>query len=135
MDPGGLGQRWQRGDYDSIYFGVQSSQTDPALTPQFWLSDGVFHFWNPGQKTPGTAWERQIDELMHRQAATFEPAERQRLFAEVQRLFEQEMPALYFAAPKVTLAVSSRVRNAQPAPQIPQLLWAPDTLAVAGPGR
>lgn len=135
MDPGGLGQRWQRGDYDSIYFGVQNSQTDPALTPQFWLSDGVFHFWNPGQKTPATGWERQIDELMHRQAATFEPAERQRLFAEVQRLFEQEMPALYFAAPRVTLAVSSRVRNAQPAPQIPQLLWSPDTLAVAGPGR
>lgn len=135
MDPGGLGQRWQQGDYDSIYFGVQNSQTDPALTPQFWLSGGVFHFWNPRQPAPATDWERQIDERMDRHAAAFDPAERQRLFAEVQRLFDEEMPALYFAAPKVTLAVSSRVHNEQPAPQIPQLLWTPDTLAVSPSSR
>ena len=39
------------------------------------------------------------------------------------------MPAIYFVTPKVTLAVSARVVNPQPAPQIPQLLWSADSLA------
>jgi peptide/nickel transport system substrate-binding protein len=135
LDGNALGQRWSQGDYDSIYFGVQSSATDPALNPQFWLSSGNFHFWNPGQATPSTEWERQIDDLMRRQTAAPQLAERQRLFADVQRILADEVPAIYFAAPKVTLAISARVANPQPAPQIPQLLWSADSLAAAGPGR
>ena len=59
LDPGGMMQRWQKGDYDAIYFGVQGSQTDPALGAEFWLSSGGWHFWNPGQATPATEWERR----------------------------------------------------------------------------
>jgi peptide/nickel transport system substrate-binding protein len=135
LDPGGLFQRFSSGDYDAIYFGVQNSTTDPAMTSNFWLSSGNYHFWNPRQATAGTGWEREIDALMQRQAATFDLAERQRLFAEVQRIFAEEMPALYFVTPKVTIAVSSRVANELPVPQIPQLLWNAETLAVSGPGR
>lgn len=131
FDQGALGQRWRQGDYDAIYFGVQSSQTDPVLLSQFWLSSGFFHFWNPSQPAPATEWERKVDDLMTRQAATFELAERQRMFADVQRLFDEEMPALYFVAPKVTLVVSSRVANAQPAAAVPQLLWNAEALAVS----
>ena len=29
LDPKGLQQRWIAGDYDAIYFGLQSSSTDP----------------------------------------------------------------------------------------------------------
>ena len=118
-----LVQRWAKGDYDTIYFGVQSSATDPALSPQFWLSSGNFHFWNPEQPAPATEWERRIDELFRQQAADLRVPERQRLVAEAVRILEDEVPAIYFVAPKVTLAVSSRVANPQPAPQIPQLLW------------
>jgi peptide/nickel transport system substrate-binding protein len=124
-------QRWSKGDYDSIMHGFQASSTDPALQLDFWLSTGNTHVWNPRQKTPATAWEQQIDTLMHQQTAATSLAERQRLFAEVQRIFGEEVPALYFVAPKVTLAVSPRVRNERPAPQIPQLLWSAETLAVA----
>jgi ABC-type transport system substrate-binding protein len=132
LDLNSLVQRWSRGDYDSIYYGVQSTATDPALFAQFWLSSGNFHFWNPDQPTPSSEWERQIDDLMHRQAVSARLAERQRLFVDVQRILVDELPAIYFAAPKVTLAISTRVANPQPAPQIPQLLWSADTLAVAG---
>jgi peptide/nickel transport system substrate-binding protein len=134
LDPPALYQRWLQGDYDAIYFGVQSTATDPSLSPQFWLSSGNFHFWNPGQKAPSTDWERRIDELFHQQAADLRVAERQRLIAEAVRILEDEVPAIYLVAPKVTLSVSSRVANPQPAPQIPQLLWS-DTLAVTGQGR
>jgi peptide/nickel transport system substrate-binding protein len=129
LDPGALFARFAKGDFDAIYFGIQSSAIDPALSSGFWLSSGDYHFWNRNQKTPGTDWERRIDELMQQQAETFNLEERRRLFTEVQRIFVEEMPAIYFVTPKVTLAVSARVVNPQPAPQIPQLLWNADALA------
>jgi peptide/nickel transport system substrate-binding protein len=131
LDPGGIFQRWQKGDYEAIYFGLQASSTDPALNPEFWLSSGVYHFWNPGQSKPATEWERRIDELMREQATAQDMARRQRAFAEVQAILGEELPSIYFVAPRVTLATTRKVRNATPAPQIPQLLWNADNLAVA----
>ncbi len=131
LDQGALFQRFAQGNYDTIYFGIQASATDPALNAGFWLSSGDFHFWNPGQKTPATDWERQIDELMRRQAETPNLEDRRRLFTDVQRIFVDELPGIYVVAPKVTLAITSRVVNPQPAPQLPQLLWIADSLAAA----
>jgi peptide/nickel transport system substrate-binding protein len=131
LDPTTLVNRWQQGDYESAYFGTQASSTDPALNLDFWLSSGGFHPWNPSQKTPATGWEAQIDRLMARQATAPTLEERQQLFAEVQRIFGEELPAIYFAAPKVTVAVSPRVGNPRPVQQIPQLLWSADTLSRA----
>ena len=135
VDPGAIFKRYAEGDYDSVYYGVQTSATDPGLNPSFWLSSGSFHFWNPNQKTPATDWEARIDKLMLQQASVADLTERQRLFAEVQGIFAEEMPAIYLVAPKVTLAVSTRVSNLQPVPQIPQLLWNAESLAVTGPRR
>jgi peptide/nickel transport system substrate-binding protein len=135
LDAGGLGKRWMTGDYDSIFHGFQASATDPAMNLDFWLSSGANHVWNPNQPSPATEWERRVDDLMRRQSATTDLAERQRLFAEVQRIFGEELPALHFVAPNVTLALSPRVVNPNPAPQIPQLLWSADTLAAAGSSR
>ena len=131
MDPRSLFGRFAAGDYDAIYFGVQASATDPALNPDFWMSSGAFHLWNPGQKTPATPWEAQIDDLMRRQAAAQTLAERQALFADVQRIMGEEVPAIYFVAPRVLVPVSARVGSVIPAVQAPQLLWAADTLSVA----
>ena len=128
-------QRYMQGNYDSIYFGIQASATDPALNPGFWMSSGNFHFWNPARRRRRPTGSAGSTSLMHRQQTTPELAERQRLFAEVQRIFIEELPAIYFVTPKVTLAVSARVANARPAPQLPQLLWSADTLAVATPAR
>ena len=48
-------------------------------------------------------------------------------------MFGTEVPALYFVAPKVTIALNPRVQNATAVPQIPQVLWNAETLAVSGP--
>lgn len=133
LDIGGMISRWQAGDYDSIFHGFQASATDPAMTLDFWLSSGSTHFWNPGQAKPATEWEARIDELMRQQVAARDLAERQRLFADVQRVFGENVPALYLAAPKVTIAFSPRVANVTPASLIPQVLWAADSLSVTGP--
>jgi peptide/nickel transport system substrate-binding protein len=120
-----------KGSYESAYFGAQVSDTDPASTLDFWLSSGAFHAWNPNQASPATSWEREIDELMHRQITTLSPGERRRLFGEVQRIFAEHLPAIYFAAPRVYVAMSSRVGNARPALVQPTVLWNADMLTVA----
>jgi peptide/nickel transport system substrate-binding protein len=132
LDVRTLQTRWMSGDYESIYMGAQASATDPALNADFWLSSGPFHFWNPGQRVPATEWEARMDSMMQRQAAASALEERQQLFAGVQQIMGEELPAIYFVAPRVTIAVSPRVSNAAPVQQAPQLLWSADTLTVSG---
>ena len=72
----------------------------------------------------------QIDDLMQKQAAAPALAERQRLFAEVQRIFGENLPGIYFVAPKITIAMSRRVGGAVPVLLDPKILWAADGLYV-----
>ena len=55
------------------------------------------------------------------------------LFRDVQRIFSEQLPVLYFAAPRLYVGVNRRVRNVTPAITRPQLLWSVDTMAVAPP--
>ena len=131
LDPNSMFERFGKKDFDAIYYALQASATDPALSYDFWLSSGGFHLWNPAQKTPATDAEKRIDDLMHRQAAAKTLTERQQIFAEVQKIMGEELFGIYLAAPRVTLAVSRKVLNPQPSLLIPQLLWSADTLAAA----
>lgn len=131
LDGGAVIQQILSGKFEAVYFNAYLTDTDPAGSPDFFLSSGSTHFWNIGQKTPATPWEGQIDELMARQMQSLDEAERKRLFAEVQKVFAEHLPVIYFVAPRVFAAASRRVTNVTPAVQRPQLLWSPDTVAVA----
>ena len=131
LDPNSMFERLMTRNYDAIYYALQASSTDPALSYDFWLSSGGMHLWNREQKAPATPAEQRIDELMHRQAAAKTLTERQQIFAEVQKIMGDELFGIYLAAPRVTLAVSRKVVNPQPSLLIPQLLWSADTLAAA----
>jgi peptide/nickel transport system substrate-binding protein len=103
----------------------------------FWLSSGSAHVWNIGQTKPATDWEKEIDDLMLEMMAETDPAERRRLFDGVQKIFADNLPALYFVAPRLHMAVSDRVGGLEPALLRPQLLWNVDRITVKpdGPGR
>lgn len=128
LDPRSMFQRFAAGDYDAMYYGFQSSSLDPANNLDFWLSSGAAHVWNAGQAQPATPWERRIDELMQQQIAAPTLAERQRIFADVQKVFGENLPAIYFVAPNIAIAMSGRVGGAQPALIDPKVLWASDRL-------
>ena len=131
LDGNAVIQRFLTGTFDSVLFHVITTDTDPAINPDFWLSNGSAHIWNPEQRTPATDWERQIDDLMRRQTASGNEAERKRLFAEVQQIFADHLPMLQFVAPRIYVAASTRLTNLTPTGfSRPQLLWAPDTIAV-----
>ena len=86
--------------------------------------------WNPGQRTPATAWETEIDRLMREVATSLDPARRKESFAAVQHIVAREVPVLCFAFPRFTVAVSSRVANPTPAPFRPPILWNADAIGV-----
>jgi peptide/nickel transport system substrate-binding protein len=123
MDPRAVPGRWGKGEYDAIYFSILFDSFDPARYGDYWLSSGPFHFWNPGQTKPATPWEAQIDALMRKQTTMLDTGERRRIFADVQRVFAEHLPALYFAAAKVTVPTSARVRGVTPSVLPPPVLW------------
>jgi peptide/nickel transport system substrate-binding protein len=133
LEQGALVERMLKGTFEAIFFNYITTDPDPAMQRDFWMSSGSAHIWNIGQPTPATPWEAEMDRLMAEQASSVDPAERRRLFREVQRVFSAHLPALYFATPRVYVAVSPRVYHEPPAVNRPQLLWAADTLAVAAP--
>jgi peptide/nickel transport system substrate-binding protein len=130
LETGALVERLSSGNYDAAFFGAVSSDVDPGTHLDFWLSSGSFHVWNPGQPSPATEWEARIDGLMQRMVAATEPRERVALFRDVQRAFGGARPALYFAAPKVLIATSSRVGHVRPALLQPSVLWDAERLTV-----
>jgi peptide/nickel transport system substrate-binding protein len=123
-------ERFGKGDFEAIYMGAQASDTDPVGNLDFWKSSGAFHAWHPGQAKPATPWEARIDDLMARQVAALDLDERKRLFAEAQRVFAEELPAIHFAAPVVYVAHGARVANARPALLQPSILWYAEGIGV-----
>jgi peptide/nickel transport system substrate-binding protein len=132
LEGGALIDRFLNARYDAVYFNADKTDLDPGTNPDFWFSSGSAHAWNLEQKTPATDWERRIDELMTRQIAAQDEAERKRLYDEVQKIFAEHLPIVYFVAPRIYVAHSARVTNVTPTESRPQLLWRPDTLAVSG---
>lgn len=113
-----------------VYFRLLTTDPDPALNADFWLSSGSAHVWNPSQRTPATRWESEIDGLMDQVSTTLDPGQRRALFAEVQRIMAREGPVLCFAFPRLAFAMTTRVTNATPAPFRPPVLWNPAVIGV-----
>ena len=131
MDGSALVQRFVSGKFEAVYFSALATTPIRRSTRTSGSAAAARICGTSSEKTPATDWERRIDELMARQIATPDEAERKRLFDQVQQVFAEHQPVVYFAAPRIYVACASRVRNVTPAVSRPQLLWSPDTLAVA----
>lgn len=125
--------QWSTGDYDAIYYAMEFDSFDPGRNLEFWLSSGPFHVWHPNQTSPSTSWEAHIDALMTQQSTTLDVAERHKLFADVQRVLAEHEPVLYFAAPKVIVATSARVRGVAASVLAPFVFWNAERLYVDSP--
>ena len=115
--------------YEALYWNLDKSDLDPAINPDFWFSAGSSHMWHLQQPKPATEWEQRIDALMRRQIASGDAGERKRLYDEVQQIFSEHVPIVYFVAPRIYVAHSTRVTNVEAAVTPPQLLWRPETVA------
>jgi peptide/nickel transport system substrate-binding protein len=82
------------------------------------------------QRSPSTEWERRIDTIMLEQAASADQERRRMLFRDVQRIMAENVPVLYFAAPRMYYAHSSRLTGVRPSVLRPPALWNADSLSV-----
>jgi peptide/nickel transport system substrate-binding protein len=130
LEFGAMIQRMLACDYDAMYYRPVATDLDPAGNLDFWLSSGSAHFWNLEQRLPAQEWERRIDTLMLEQSAALDPGRRAQQFNLVQRIFAENLPVLYFAAPRMYYAHSTRVRGVVPSVLRPPVLWNADSLSV-----
>lgn len=130
IEQGALIERMLKGDFDAIFFVFFTSSLDPAMSLDFWLSSGSAHIWNIGQASPATEWEREIDRLMLQQAATMDVAGQKRIFDQVQGIFAEHLPAMYFVAPRLYMGVGTRVGGLTPSILRPQLMWNAEQMTV-----
>lgn len=135
LDAGALVERIMSGNYDAAYFRVLTTDTDPALNADFWLSSGSAHVWNPEQSTPSTAWEREADALFDQMSMTMEPSRRRALFSRLQKIVAEQVPALCFAFPRLSFAMNARVSGATPAAFRPPVLWNPSVIEIIPPAH
>jgi peptide/nickel transport system substrate-binding protein len=135
LETGAIFERLMTCDYDAIYMRPLFTDLDPAGNLDFWLSSGSGHYWNLSQKTPATEWEKQIDTLMLEQSRTVDPEQRRKLFNEVQRVLAENLPVLYFAAPRLFYGHSTRLTGVVPSVLRPPVLWSADTLSVTDAAR
>ena len=111
LDPPSMFGRFGQGDYESIYYRLPGelvrSGDEPGLLAQRRLGARL------ERRAAGAVGEdhRRPDAAAGRRPTL---AERQRLFAEVQKVFGENLPAIYFVAPKVSVAMSRRVGGAVP---------------------
>jgi peptide/nickel transport system substrate-binding protein len=119
--------------YEACLLGLINVDLDPNAQMNLWLSSSSNHQWNPGQKTPATAWEAEIDRLMHLQASTMAANRRKAIFDQVQQLVSDQSPFLYLINKNALMALSHSLRNVTPSILRPQVLWNVDRLWIDGP--
>jgi ABC-type transport system substrate-binding protein len=72
---------------------------------------------------------------MDQVSTTMDPQARRALFADVQRIMAREVPALCFAFPRLSFAMSKRIARAAPAAFRPPVLWNPAIIEIADGSR
>lgn len=121
----------QSHDYEAAMMGIASGDVDPNGEMNVWLSDGSTHLWDLGEKHPATPWEAEIDQLMHRQLTTLNPAARKRLYDRVQEIVAEQLPIICIATPHILVGRKKTLRNFRPAvlddytlDNVEELFWA-----------
>jgi peptide/nickel transport system substrate-binding protein len=130
LEQGAVIQRMVKGEFESIMMIVNATSLDPAMNADFWLSSGSAHLWNMGQPKPATDWEKAIDDVMVTVMSSVDYAERKRAFDQIQGIFAENLPVLFFVAPRLYMGVSTRVGGLTPSILRPQLLWNVERMTV-----
>jgi len=119
-------------DYEACLLGIENVDPEPNAMMNIWLSSSPNHQWDPGERTPATPWEAEIDQLMHRQAASATDAERKKAIDRVQQIVADQQPFIYLVYPNALVAFSPRLQGVQPAVLAPRLTWNIDQLRMQG---
>ncbi len=116
-------------DYEACLLGLTNMTLGPDAQMNVWLSSADNHQWNPSQKQPETAWEAEIDRLMKAQASNLDAKKRKVAFDRVQQIAWEQAPFIYLVNRDALSAVSTKLRNVQPAVIQPYVYWNIDQIS------
>ena len=119
-------------NYEACLLGLVNNELDPNAQMNVWLSSASNHQWNPEQKVPATAWEAEIDQLMHAQASTSNAKKRKHDFDRLQEIVYEQTPFLYLINRDTLIGISNAVHNAKPSVLRPQTYWNIDEMWLQG---
>jgi peptide/nickel transport system substrate-binding protein len=119
-------------NYEACLLGLTNNDLDPDSQMNVWLSSGENHQWNPNEKTPQTAWEAEVDKLMHIQASSLDAKKRKAAYDRVQEIAWEQEPFIYLVNRNSLSAVSASLHNAHPVVLRPQVYWNIDVLSLGG---
>jgi peptide/nickel transport system substrate-binding protein len=119
-------------NYDSCLLGFTNVDLDPNGQMNVWVSSADLHEWNPAQKSPETSWEAEIDRYMRTQASTLDRSQRKISFDRVQEIAAEQQPTIHLVDKNALVAVSPKVKNADPVVLIPQTYWNIEYLSLSG---
>ena len=109
-------------EYDACVCAIASTDADPTVDLNIWLSSSAQHLWNPSQKTPATAWEAEIDRLMRQQMVARDRTARKRLFDRVQEIAMENLPLIPLATPHLLIGAKKDLGNVRGAALDPYAL-------------
>ena len=130
LDAGAVIERiLSRAKYDAVYFNADTTDTDPAQQPRLLVQLRQRALLEHRAEDAGDgvgAADRRADGAADRVARR---GGAQALFDEVQKIFAEHLPMVYFVAPRIFVA-ASRARDQRDAGRV-----APAAAVVAGHGR
>lgn len=116
-------------DWDAVLMGFTGS-IDPNNGANLLRSSGNLHLWNPGQKTPATPWEAEIDHLLDVGAAELDLEKRRQAYFRIQEILHVELPMLPTVRQKIAFAYSDDLVNFRPTVWG---LYEPERIRIAAP--
>jgi peptide/nickel transport system substrate-binding protein len=110
-------------DYEACLLGLVNTDLDPNSQMNVWLSSAENHQWNPKQPKPATAWEAELDRLMHSQASATSDKKRKADWDKVQQIVAEQQPFIYLVNKDAMSAISSAVVGSSPSVLDPHAFW------------
>ncbi len=110
-------------DYDACLLAFTRPDLDPSSTMNFLLSSSGMHIWHPNQREPSTLWEKQIDDLMHKQLNTYDLQLRRKYYWEVQKIMDEYLPVIYLYAPLSISIYKKNLKNLKCSVIEPHCVW------------
>jgi peptide/nickel transport system substrate-binding protein len=115
-------------DYEACLLGLVNTDLDPSSQMNVWLSSAENHQWNPKQSHPSTAWEAELDRLMHSQASATSDKKRKADWDKVQEIVAEQQPFIYLVNKDAMSAISPAVVGSAPSVLDPHAFWNADVL-------
>ena len=111
-------------NFDAIVLGWGAGvPPGPINVKNVLLSSGLQHVCFANQAKPSTEWEAHVDQLVHEIDSSPDPAVRKQKYAEIQRIWSEQLPEINLVAQKEAIAYKNKFGNLLPTPLPPRGTW------------